>query len=124
MRKVQNQKSPEPTYIGERSTVPVNADSLEGMKPDDDRMVAGIFKNLECPGQPAYVACRLYKGQGVFSRHFFDGELATIPLSVAKYINTRIGWQKYDWQADGDGGFKKQLKTVVQRYQFNSREFM
>lgn len=101
----------------------VNHDSLEAMTAESDRTVSGVFKNLESPGQPGYVACRLYKGQ-LFSKNFFDGEIASIPLSVARYINQRISWPRHSHELDEKGKSSKRIGQMVQRYQFVSREFM
>lgn len=122
--KTVKRESQSAAYIGNTSKAPVNQDSLEAMKPEDDKMVSGVFKNLECPGQPGYVACRLYKGQPIFSKTFFDGEIATIPLSVAKYINQRTSWPRHSYELDDKGSHTKRVGQMVQRYQFVSREFM
>jgi hypothetical protein len=114
---------PEVTQVPMVSVKPVNIDSLEGMTHEQDKMVSGVFKNLEQPGQPGYVACRIYKGQPLFSKYFFHDEIATIPLSVAKYINTRTSWTKFAWNSNGNNGFDKRPEQQVQRYQFVSREF-
>lgn len=111
----------EAVYTGQTSHK-VNPDSIEAMKPEDDKMVTGIFKNLEQPGHGGYVASRIIKGP-IFSKHFFDGEIATIPLSVARQINTRTSYQKHAHELDEKGLSIKTPGKAIQRYQFSSREF-
>lgn len=111
-------------YIGKRSTKPVNKDSIEAMKGEEDKMVSGVFKNLENPGQDAYIACRLYKGQPLFSKWFQDGEEALIPLSVARHINQNTQYPVHSYLLDEKGNHIKGTGKMVQRYQFSSKDFM
>lgn len=111
-------------YIGSASKKPVNKDSIEAMKKEDDKMVSGTFKNLENPGQDGYVACKIYKGQPLFSKWFQDGEEATIPLSVARHINQNAQYAVHGFLLDDKGNQIKGTGRMVQRYQFVSREFM
>ena len=114
----------EAVYVGAVSHKPVNVDSIEAMTKETDKMVTGVFKNIESPGQTGTVSCRFYKGQPIFTKTFFDGEIATIPLSVAKFINTRTSWQRHAYELNEKGDHKKVAGQVVNRYQFVSREFM
>lgn len=110
-------------YIGNTSKVPVNTDSIEAMKPEDDHMVKGRFKNLESPGQPGYICCKVYKGQPLFSKWFDHDEEAEIPLSVARFINTRTEYPIHSYLLNEKGQHIKGTGRMVQRYQFVSREF-
>ena len=112
------------TYVGGGSIKPVNTESIEAMTAEKDKMVSGVFKNLESPGQPGTVTCRMYKGQPIFTKTFFDGEISTIPLSVARFINTRTSYTKHAYELDAKGDHKKTNGQVVNRYQFVSRDFM
>ncbi len=110
-------------YVGTRSTEPVNTESIEAMTKETDRMVKGIFKNLECPNQPAFVGCRMYKGQPIFQKWFQDGEEAEIPLSVARHINENTSYNVNGYLLDSDGNYIKGSGREVQRYAFNSIDF-
>lgn len=110
-------------YIGNTSSKPVNTDSLEAMTRDKDKKVHGVFKNLENPGQSGYICCRIYKGQPIFSKWFNDGEEAEIPLSVARFINTRTEYPIHGYLLDKDGNYIKGTGRTVQRYQFVSKDF-
>jgi len=113
----------EAIYIGRVSNEIVNKDSLEAMTKEEDKKVKGTFKNLENPGQSGYVCCKIYKDQPVFSKWFDDGEEAEIPLSVAKFINTRTQYPVHKYQLDEDGNYTKSTGRIVQRYQFVSKDF-
>lgn len=110
-------------WYGNTSKVPVNTDSIEAMTAETDHPVKGIFKNLECPGQPAYVCCRIYKGQPVFQKWFDDGEEAVIPLSVARHINQNTQYPIHAYLLDDKGNYVKGTGVMRQRYQFTSRDY-
>lgn len=94
-----------------------NPDSIEAMTPEKDRMVSGTFVNVETPGQPAKICLHLYRGMNFFSKVFLDGEKATIPLSVARFINERCSHETHKWQQDEDGNPIKG-STFRTRYKF------
>lgn len=110
-------------YVGAKSNKPVNKDSIEAMTKATDRMVKGIFKNLECPNQPGFVGCRMYKDQPVFQKWFRDGEEAEIPLSVARHINENTSYDVHGYLLDSDGHYIKGTGRNVQRYEFVSMDF-
>lgn len=111
-------------YIGNVSKKAVNKDSIEAMTDKDDRMVTGMFKNLENRGDVGFIACRYRKGQPIFVKKFFDGEIATIPLSVARHINQRCKYEKHGYELDDKGNHKKVVSNLVQRYEFVSTDYM
>ena len=110
-------------YVGAQSKKPVNKDSIEAMTKEKDRMVKGIFKNLECPNQPAFVGCRMYKDQPIFQKWFNDGEQTEIPLSVARHINENTTYSVHGYLLDCNGDYIKGAGRQVQRYAFTSIDF-
>lgn len=96
---------------------PVNVDSIEAMTPETDRKVTGQFVNIECPGQPAKICCKLYKGMPYFSQVLEDGQTYTIPLSVARHINERCNHHKHSYLQDARGAPIKEEKATA-RYKF------
>jgi len=102
---------------------PVNKDSIEGMKPETDKMVTGIFKNMECPGQTAFICMRLYKGQQPFTKLFHDGQTYTIPLSVARMINRSCKYKKDKHMLDEHGESVKVDDVPIDRYKFISADY-
>jgi hypothetical protein len=95
----------------------VNTDSIEALTPETDRKVTGVFVNVEYPGQTGKVCARLYKGMQYFCKVFEDGEKATIPLSVARLINERIGYEIHSHLLDEAGNPIKGSKIKC-RYKF------
>lgn len=110
-------------WMGNVSKVPVNTDSIEAMTAEKDHMVSGIFKNLECPGQPGYVCCRIYKGQPIFQKWFDDGEETVIPLSVARHINQNTQYPIHSYLLDEKGNYIKGTGVMKQRFQFVSKDY-
>lgn len=112
-----------PFIVGQRSTKVQRPDSIEAMTPDTDRMVKGVFRNRENPGQSAYVGCRLYKGQNFWSKWFQDGEEAVIPYSVARHINENTKHEKHAHILDKDGRPMKAVGELTPRYEFVPSDF-
>lgn len=113
-----------PFIVGQQSKKVQNPDSIEAMTPEKDKMVSGVFKNLECPGQPGFVGCRLYRGQNYWQKWFHDGEEATIPLSIARHINTNTKYPIHSFILDEKGNYIKGTGQMRQRYEFVSKEFL
>lgn len=105
-----------------QNRTPVNVDSIEAMTPEKDHLVTGTFVNIECPGQPAKICCKLYPHMQYFERTFDDGEKATIPLSVARHIKERIFTTTHKHLLDDEG---KPVKSdqIRHRYNFVSDNF-
>jgi hypothetical protein len=96
---------------------PMNRESIEGMTRDNDKMVTGTFVNIESPGQTAKISGKYYKGMEYFTRVFHDDERATIPLSVARFINERCKYFKHSHILDDKGQPIKEDKPYP-RYKF------
>lgn len=123
MQTIQPNYNKQNIYVHRRSTTVQNPDSIEAMTADTDRIVKGTFKNLENPGHPGYVGCRLYKGQEIFQKTFMDGEEAEIPLSVARFINEQTQYPIHGFLLDEKGNYVKGTGSMKQRYQFTPSEF-
>ena len=96
---------------------PVHTESIEAMTPETDKKVSGTFVNIECPGQPGKVSGKYYKGMQYFSKTFEDQEQATIPYSVARWINERSGYDQHSYLQDERGNPIKTGKKQP-RYKF------
>lgn len=97
--------------------IPINLDSIEAMTPETDSMVNGTFVNVECPGQPAKVCGKFYKGMQYFEKTFEDNEVATIPKSVARFINERCKLDQHHYILDAQGAPTKASRGIS-RYKF------
>lgn len=104
------------------SKTPVNVDSVEAFTKETDRMVTGIFRNIESPGQPARITMRLYKGQQPFNKVLEDGVLYTIPLSIARGIKEYCQHIKHDYLL-GDDGKQMKVNKPFTRYEFVAADF-
>lgn len=104
-------------YKPARNRTVLDPNSIEAMTPETDKMVTGTFVNIECQGQPAKVCGKYYKGMPYFSKVFQDGEKATIPLSVMRWINERIVHDIHTHILDEKGAPIKSPKPV-HRYKF------
>ncbi len=96
---------------------PVNKDSIEAMTIETDKKVSGTFVNIECPGQPAKISGKYYRGMEYFCKTFTDNEKCTIPLSVARFINERCCHDQHGYLLDEKGQSVKSSKPVA-RYKF------
>ena len=97
--------------------IPVNLDSIEAMTQEKDKKVSGTFVNIECPGQPAKVSGKYYKGMQYFTQVFEDQEHVTIPLSIARWINERSAYEQHSYLQDERGNPIKTGKKQP-RYKF------
>lgn len=101
---------------------PVNKDSIEGLTSEKDKTVTGTFINIECPGQPAKICGRYYRGMEYFVKVFNDNEKCSIPLSVARYINERIFHERQSHILDDQGAPVKHPQPVF-RYKFMIEQY-
>ena len=96
---------------------PIHTDSIEAMTPEKDKMVYGQFLNVECPGQPAKISGKYYRGMEYYSEVMEDGKKYKIPLSVARFINERCMHFKHTHLMDEKGNpIKSDVPTA--RYKF------
>ena len=95
----------------------VNIDSIEGMTRDTDKEVYGTFVNIECPGQPAKICGKYYKGMEYFAKTLEDGQKYSIPFSVARFINERCHHEQHTHLLDEAGNPIKSGKKLA-RYKF------
>lgn len=96
---------------------PVNTDSIEAMTQETDKKVHGQFINVECPGQPAKICGKYYKGMEYFSEVLEDGRSYTVPWSVARFINERCFTTEHTSLLDDKGNPIKGNKQRP-RYKF------
>lgn len=114
----------QPKFVerSENITKVFNKDSIEAFTPETDRMVTGIFRNIEAPGQPAKITMRLYKNQPIFNQVMEDGIMYTIPLSIARAIREYCQHVKHEHLLDETGKPMKVNKPFP-RYDFVASEF-
>jgi hypothetical protein len=117
-------KSGSITYAGKPcNKTAVNKDSPYAITHETDRMVTGMFKNVECPGQPGTVTMRLYKGMQPFHKTMLDGETYTIPLSVAMEINKSCKYPRDKHMLDEQGNNVKGPGIPIDKFMFVTMDF-
>jgi hypothetical protein len=103
-----------------------NADSKNAayLREKDARLVKGIFKNFETPGGSLRFVFRKHKGEDFKKYTFVDGQIYTIPLSVAKHLNTNCHYAIHKYTTDDSGIPTMRIGQRVHRFGFQSLEFM
>lgn len=106
---------------------------LKYMRDKDRELVTGVFRFFECPNMPMRFVFRKYKEDPVETYEMYDGEVYTIPLSVAKHLNQN-GWYPINEyilnkaeQPNKDVRAPKgnyRMARKVRRFGFQSMDFM
>ncbi len=92
------------------------------IKRDKERTpVRGIFKYHECPGAMFEFMFKKYAEDPLEKFSFIDGEVYTIPLGVARHLNTGCWYPVHKFQSK-DSIMTTQEK--IRRTSFQSLEFM
>lgn len=63
---------------------------MEKLRPlieEETKEVIGRFRNFECPGGAATITVRKYPGIPTYCKVMNDGEIYTVPLYVARFLN-------------------------------------
>lgn len=111
----------------------VKKTTLEGQKPkenlkhqrDKDRTkVKGMFKFYEVPGGQLSFVFRKYKEDPIERFDLWDGQVYTLPLGVAKHLNTSGWYPVHAHMVDDSGRPMMRIGQKVHRYGFQSLEFM
>lgn len=70
---------------------------VEYMRAKDNELVTGIFRYHELPGGALEFVFRKYKGDPVDKYTLIDGQVYTIPVGVAKHLNSNCAYPQYDF---------------------------
>lgn len=106
-----------PKTMGKKA---VNVNSIEAITKETDKTVTGTFIHVQYPGQSKYIHCRYYEGQIPFSKNLMDGEVYTVPLSVARHINERVFEIEHSNLLDSQGNaMKSEKKKHHTRFLYN-----
>jgi hypothetical protein len=87
-------------------------------------MVSGIVKNHECPGGTIEFVFRKWKGDPITKYSFFDGQVARVPLGVARHLNNNCWYPVHAATQDKDGKESYKIGRKVRRFGFQSLEFL
>lgn len=98
--------------------------NLEIQQAKDKELVKGLFKFYECPGGSLSFVYRKYKGEKVKRYDMVDNKVYTIPLGVAKHINSNIWYPVHAYATDENGAPSQRISQKIKRCGFQSLEFM
>ena len=94
-------------------------------KRDKDRTpVRGKFIFHEVQGGKLDFCFRAYQGDPIEIYHLSDGEVATIPLGVAKHLNMNCWYPSYKYSDDEAGRPQMKIGQKIRRCSFQSLEFI
>lgn len=98
--------------------------SLAAQQKRDRTLVRGKFTFHESPGSTLEFDFRKYKQDPIEKYSFKDQEIYTIPLGVAKHLNTNISYKSYHYKKDASGKDVTNVGESVRRCSFQSLEFL
>lgn len=93
------------------------------LREKDLKEVRGIFKFYEVPNGYLEFAFSKYAEDKVKTYKFYDGQAYTIPLMVAKHLNSSGSYPVHSWGKDEDGVPAVHMTGKTRRYGFQSLEF-
>src|ERR1700674_5020529 len=98
--------------------------SLKLQRDKDREMVRGIFRFHEVPNGQIEFPFRKYKEDPLENFKFVDGQVYTIPLGVAKHLNTNCAYPSYSYKQDEAGRPVVTASEMIRRCSFQSLEFV
>lgn len=101
-----------------------NKNSLKYQRDKDRQPVKGVFRFYEVPGGTLDFCFKKYKEDQVEKFSLRDGEIYTIPLGVAKHLNTNCNYPIHQHAKDASGNVSMRIGQKVNRCGFQSLEFM
>lgn len=110
--------------------------NLKYEREKDREIVKGIFRFYEVPGGGMSFYFRKYKGDPIERFDLVDGQVYSLPLGVAKHLNTNGWYPRYEYirgedgviggyapQAFGQARTNMRVAQKVRRFGFQSLEF-
>jgi hypothetical protein len=99
-------------------------ENLKFKKEKDRTPVRGKFIFHEVPGGRMDFVYRAYKGDPIEKYSMADGEICTIPLGVAKHLNTNCWYPGHEYKDDEAGRSVCKMTSKIRRCSFQSLEFI
>lgn len=94
------------------------------MRDKEREMVKGMFKDYECPGGLLEFVFKKYKEDPIEKYSLVDGGIYTLPLGVARHINSDCWYPEHSFAMDEQGKSIARISKKNHRYGFSSMEFM
>ena len=95
----------------------------EQAKARDRQIVRGRFTFLEVPGGTLRFAFRKHQGEPIKNYSLKDGEIYSIPRSVAQHLAISGRYPIHEYQTDEQGKPVVRIGRYKRRYNFESLEF-
>lgn len=105
-------------------TAPATKGSLQYQRDKDREKVRGIFRFHEVPGGTMSFCFKKYKGDPVERYDMIDGMTYSIPLGVAKHLNTNVWYPVHAYTLSEGGTQTMNVGRKVRRCSFQSLEFV
>ena len=100
------------------------SENLRLKREQDRKSVRGKFIFHEVPGGKMDFVFRAYKGDPIAKYSMTDGEILTVPLGVAKHLNSNCWYPAYDYKDDEAGRPTCKVTSKIRRCSFQSLEFI
>lgn len=101
-----------------------NIQSLKMQQDRDKEIVKGIFRFHEVPGGEMSFVFKKYRNDPVKKYTMKDGEVYSIPMGVARHLNTNCWYPSYNYKSDEQGRPVMTIGEKVRRCSFQSLEFV
>ncbi len=94
------------------------------MRDKHREMVKGIFRYYEVPGGFFEFVMKEFKEDPVEKYKLFDGVIYTLPLGVAKHLNSDCWYPVHAFHQDENGQSSSKVGRKIRRVGFQSLEFV
>lgn len=105
-------------------TKQADSKNLAYLRDKDARLVRGIFKNFETPGSEIRFVFRKHKGDEIKKYILRDGETYSLPLGVVKHLNNNCNYPVHAYAMNENNVPVMRIGKRVNRFGFQSLEFM
>lgn len=97
---------------------------IERMREEETKLVTGIFRCMEPVGGSVTCSYRKYPGEPIKSYTFEDGKTYTIPLGLARHLNSGCAWPVHKYAIDRDTDKPSPMVGKwVHRFSFSSTDY-
>jgi len=110
--------------VDKKTTKESPATNLKFQRDKDREMVRGIFRFHEVPGGRMDFVFKKYKEDPIEKFSLTDGDVYTLPLGVARHLNTNCWYPAYNYKSDENGRPVMSAAEKVRRCSFQSLEFV
>ncbi len=110
--------------LSETTKEEVKKTNLKYERDKDREMVKGIFRFHEVPGGNMKFVFRKYREDQVENYDFNDGQIYSIPLGVARHLNSNLWYPIHSFLQDENGNPAMKVSQKVRRCSFQSLEFV